>query len=270
MAAMPARELEENANQTEAAPEAQTDVAAEREAAQEVKTAAPEMPAIAPIEVATTAVTASTLAYEAMPAPTQAAVDPNAYLDHGVHHWEKYKASCEAAGMPEKWQDHYRAGHTDAQGWVNPWEQAPFENRNARHYEWELQPRTSASNALQAWLTGLTISDYRALAVAQELDKFRTELGDNKFDELFGSSDDMQDKKIPPAQRLKISAAAYGTPLVDQLRQLAYEDERNRAAPPKTPVVEAATEEKPKPAVAEEEVVPMAPDLEQAPAPELA
>ena len=36
-------------------------------------------------------------------------------------------------------------------------------------------------------MKGLTISNYRAIGVAQEIDEVRDEMGDQKFDRLFGS-----------------------------------------------------------------------------------
>ena len=43
----------------------------------------------------------------------------------------------------------------------------------------------------------------------------REELGDKKFDKLFGSNNSHEDHAIPAGQRLTISTGLYTTPLVD-------------------------------------------------------
>lgn len=233
---MPA--LEDPKAETAESAQPETDVAAEKEAAQELKVEAgteAEMPIVEPVAVAAT--TASTMAFDNAPKGS----GDTKHLDSGVHHWETYKQECEAAGRPDKWKDQYRVGHTEAKGWTNPYEHQPYDNRNAKTNDWELKPRTSASRALKDWLAGPTIADFRAAAVAKELDDFRQELGDGKFDELLGSSDDSLDKKIPTTQRLRISSAAYGSNLVANLKQVAFEaEERGRAGELDKPTLDPA------------------------------
>jgi hypothetical protein len=232
-------EVEEPEKQ-EAPPE--TDVAQEKEAQQELaeQVAPEEEIAVAPVAVGAT--TASTMAFD-----KPKAADDTSHLERGVHHWESYKKACEAAGRPEKWQDKYRQGHTDAKGWTNPHEHQPFENRNAKTNDWELKTRTSASQALRDWLSGPTIADFRSISVAKDLDDLRAEIGDTKFDDLCGSADEQIDKKIPASQRLRISASAYGSALISNLRDVAFDEERGRAGIIEKPMVEGTpAEEKPK------------------------
>ena len=95
----------------------------------------------------------------------------------------------------------------------------PHEGRYA--FEWSLKKGQSASEAVQAWLDGLTIAEYRSVGVALEINEVRDSLGDHQFDRLFGSKNHEEDSKVPAAQRLKISASAYTTPLADQMKALA-------------------------------------------------
>ena len=249
-------EVEEPEKQ-EAPPE--TDVEQEKEAKQELaeQVAPEEQIAVAPVPVGAT--TASTMAFD-----KPKAADDTSHLDRGVHHWENYKRACDAAGRSEKWQDKYRQGHTEAKGWTNPHEHQPYENRNARTHDWELKPRTSASQALRDWLAGPTIADFRSIAVAKELDDLRAEIGDQKFDDLCGSADEQIDRKIPPAQRLRISASAYGSSLISNLKEAAFQEERGRAGIIEKPQIEATkAEDKPKdePSImVEPEAAAVAPD----------
>jgi hypothetical protein len=231
----------EEPEKIEAPPE--TDLAQEKEAAQELaQEATPEVEQVAAVApVAVGAETASTMAFDKPPVKK----GDTSHLDTGVHHWEQYKRDCEAAGVPEKWKDQYRSGHTEAKGWTNPYEHQPFENRNAKTYDWELKPGHSASQALSDWLAGPTIADFRSAAVAKELDELRTELGDQKFDDVCGSSDHHIDAKVPSSQRLRISASAYGSSLVASLRAVAQEVEQSGQPEQETPLLEPQAEEKP-------------------------
>ncbi|MEJ7597913.1 MAG: hypothetical protein WKG01_08400 [Kofleriaceae bacterium] len=224
---MPAREAESLETEVEPA----TEVAvAEPEAAQTAFTTEGDLPAVATSAVAT-GMTASEMAY----APVDAAA-----LDKGMHSAEHYQAECERLGKPEKWQDYYRNGHTDAKGWSQPYE------RRANN-DWILEQGFSASQALTDFMNGPTICDYRVALLADELDELRSELGDIKFDEVFGSSNHHTDAAIPVAQRLKISSGLYTTPIVDQMKAIVREhdshDSGDVEAP--TPVVEARVEERP-------------------------
>ena len=233
---MPARESGSQESETETA----TEVAvAEPAAAKTEFTSEGELPAVAQTSAAATGATASELAFDGQ--QQQASGDVSS-LDRGVHDWEEYKQVCDQAGKPEKWKDYYRSGHTEAKGWSQPYDHRAM-------YDWHLKKGTSASQAVQDWLKGPTIADYRACGVAMELDELRDEMGDQKFDKLFGSANEEQDSQIPKAQRLRISAAAYGVPLVDQMKQIALEADAHQgpvAEAVPAAVVETRVEEKPK------------------------
>jgi hypothetical protein len=133
-----------------------------------------DLPAVAQTGAAATGATASTLAFDGT--EKQASGDLS-HLDRGIHNWEMYKASCEAAGKPEKWKDYYRSGHTEAKGWTQP-----YEHRQV--FDWELQENTSASQAAGS-IKGPRRTAPRALPT--RADELRDEFGD-QFDRLFGSS----------------------------------------------------------------------------------
>jgi len=178
--------------------------------------------------------TASQLAFE----KPQAAAS-TAAIEHGVHHPDDYKAQCDAAGQPEKWQERYRAGYTKADAWSG----SPKAGMS-----FTLKKGHSASAAIAEWFKGPTIADFRTISVAEQLDELRDELGNPTFDRLFGSATGEEDKLIPGAQRLHISEAMYTTPFIDQMKAIAREadDKANRpeAQQPKTT---AAPEEEKKP-----------------------
>ncbi len=242
---MPARETDRLEPTTETAAEV---TAPQPEAAQTTTFSGEgELPAVATAGAATGA-TASELAFGG---------NDLAQLDRGIHDWEAYKATCERAGKPEKWQESYRAGHTEAKGWIQPYE-------HRRMFEWELKKGTSASKAVQDFLKGPTIADYRVAGVADELDELRDEFGDQKFDRLFGSANEGADAKIPKAQRLRISAGLYTIPMVDQMKQIAREADEAADRPPEDAVpalkLEARTEER-KPVEQDQEPAVIAQEL---------
>jgi len=251
MPPMPARDSEQQGAETETAAEP---LVAEPEAAKTQFSTEGDLPAVAQGSAAATGSTASELAFGG--GTTQASANI-AHLDSGIHTWESYKHAVEAAGKPEKWKDYYRGGHTEAKGWSQPYERRAM-------FDWELQKNTSASQAVQAWIKGPTIADYRAAGVADDLDELRDEFGDQKFDRLFGSANEDQDAKIPKAQRLRISAAAYTVPLIDQMKQIAREadaHEKPAAEVAAAPQVEARVEEKPKSSVQDQDPSVVAQEL---------
>ena len=230
---MPAREAEQLKAEETVAPEV---APAEPEAAKSEFYAEGALPAVAP----TAALAAPTASEQAFGNNQEAA----ASLDKGMHiHPEHFKETAERVGKPEKWKDHYKAGHTEAKGWINPHE------RYKVSLEWQLQKGASASKAVQDFIKGTTICDYRTAGVAQDLNTVRDELGDKKFDKLFGSSNSSEDAAIPAAQRLVIAPGLYTTPLIDNMRAIARAaDERDKPTeePKAAPVQEARVEEKPK------------------------
>ena len=238
---MPARENETAQAETEVAPEPAQMV--EAEPTTEFTTEG-DLPAVA-TGTGATAVTASEMAFDGkeQPAPD------TAHLDKGMHNWEHYKAACEAAGKSEKWNDVYRNGHTEAKGWKQPYE-------HKKMNDFVLEKGHSASEALAAFMKGPTICDYRVALLADEIDEVRDEMGDIKFDRLFGSKHSGTDQNIPINQRLRISGDLYSTPLTDQMKAIAAEsDARDNISeePEPAPIVEARVEEKPAEVVAKEQ-----------------
>ncbi len=235
---MPAREAEQLKAEEIAAPEV---APAEPEAAKSEFSAEGALPAVAPVGgAATAALAAPTASEQAFGNKEEAA----ASLDKGMHiHPEHFKETAERVGQPEKWKDHYKNGHTEAKGWINPHE------RYKVSLEWQLQKGASASKAVQDFIKGTTICDYRTAGVAQDLNTVRDELGDKKFDKLFGSANSSEDQAIPATQRLVISPGLYTTPLIDNMRAIARaadEHEKPAEEPKAAPVQEARVEEKPK------------------------
>lgn len=235
MLAMPERELEPEQIAPEAAPEPVAPAPLETE--QEFTTEG-DLPEIAEGSGAVAAAaTASELAFGDQPAPE---ID-SSHLDRGIHTWEGYRAACELVGKPDKWKPQYMHGHTEAKGWTQPYEHKAVN-------DFMLKPGHSASEALKAFLAGPTITDYRAALLADEIDEVRDEMGDTKFDLLFGSKNKDKDAAVPIGQRLRISSSLYTTPLPDQMRAIADQhdlDESTPEQPPPVEELEARAEEKP-------------------------
>ena len=255
---MPARETEVEKQAEAAAPVVETPAPAAAEQQQEFTTEG-DLPEVAATTAVASGATASELAFDGQ--AKQAPADLS-HLDKGVHDPYQYKMACEQAGKPEKWQAKYANGHTEAKGW-----EQPYETRRAMDFH--LKRYTSASQAVQDFLKGPTIVDYRAYGVAHEINEIRGILGDRKFDKLFGSANETEDRDVPKGQRLRINSEAYTTPLGEQMKQIAAEyDAKQNAKPeveaPKAVAVEQRVEEKPKaPAQQEPEVVAQELGLEQ-------
>ncbi len=223
-----------------AAPEvAAPDVAAADVAAADV--AAPEVvdPEMAAPEVTETGMvlepgkTASEQAFGDKPTA------PSGQVDGGLYEPDEYQAACEAAGTPDKWDPKYERGHTTAKQWVQPYE-------GREDMEFELKKGESASQAVRDFIAGPTIGDYQVIGVALEMDELRDELGDQKFDEVFGSTNPETDAQISSAQRLKITAAMYTIPFADQMRAIVAEhDAVDLPEELEAPAALARVEEKP-------------------------
>jgi hypothetical protein len=160
--------------------------------------------------------------------------------DGGMYSPEEYQAACTAAGTPEKWDDRYRSGHTEASQWNQPYD-------SGYDMTFTLQRGQSASQALKDFLAGPTIADWRTIAVAVELDELRDNMSDSKFDQLFGSTVPGDDARIPPSQRLQISIAMYTIPFASQMEALAEQKDEalDREEEPEAPAVAARVEDKP-------------------------
>ncbi|MEO8699771.1 MAG: hypothetical protein ABI867_06995 [Kofleriaceae bacterium] len=239
---MPARDVELAESEKAIAPEAP---AVEAEAPAATFTEG-EIPAVAKTAEGS-GPTASSLAFD----DDAAVVNEEHSQLAGIYHWEDYKAAVEAGGKPELWHDQYRSGHTEADGWKQP-------HDHNRVYEWHLKKGVSASRALQEWIDGPTIADFRSASVADDINDIRSELGDTKFDKLFGSANHDEDVGIPKHQRLHISAEMYGADLPDQMQQIARDydsrDVPQDAAP--APAIAEQLEEPPVEGVALEGLEP--------------
>jgi hypothetical protein len=166
-------------------------------------------------------------------------------ISEGMYSPEEYKAACEAAGNEGKWSENYWRGHTEASQWDQPYE-VDYSN----HFN--LKKGQSASQGLKDFITGPTIGDWRVIAVAVEMDELRDELGDHRFDQLFGSAVESEDQRIAPAQRLQLTSAMYTIPFYNQMWAFAQESNAVDREPqePEQPQIAAGIEEKPETAVA--------------------
>lgn len=193
-----------------------------------------EVPQVAGDGVATEpGKTASEQAFGAKPTA------PTGQTDGGMFEPEEYQAACIAAGAPDKWDAKYAGGHTAATGWIQPYE-------GRYDHTFELQRGRSASQAVKDFLAGPTISDYRTIAVAIEMDELRDQLGDQQFDHMFGTQDGERDAQISHAQRLKITSGMYTIPFVEQMMALANgEFSVAQTEEPDAPAVEARVEDQP-------------------------
>jgi hypothetical protein len=246
---MPARAADRDLTNADA----ETDIAPQTQASDATSfTEQGEVPAVSEAQPPQEA-TASELAYDQ---------SNLAVLDQGMHEPQEYKAVCEASGKPDRWDPKYAAGHTAATQWVQPYE--GFEPM-----QWALKTGRSASEAVSDFLKGPTIADYRVIGVAVEMDELRDNLGDQRFDSLFGSRDSKQDAAIPHDQRLKITSDMYTTPFADQMKAIAAKADEPDVAPDEPvlpPPVEEQREEQPKQAAVEEEApIVVAEDLGKQP-----
>jgi hypothetical protein len=107
--------------------------------------------------------------------------------DTGVHYPFNYRANYAA-----RWQEDYANGYANA----------AYFQRTAAPSTWDLRPGQRASQAIQAWLTGLTIAECASTLVAIQLDGARRTLGDAEFDRRFGPA---AADVAPTVQRLHIS-----------------------------------------------------------------
>lgn len=231
--------------------------------------AAPAPPEVAEPEVADAAADVSTQGAVPEVTDTGAVVEPgetaseqafgdkptaqSGEMDGGMYSPQEYQAACMAAGTPEKWDDRYFSGHTEATQWNQPYD-------TGYDMTFTLQRGRSASQAVKDFLAGPTIADWRTIAVAIEIDELRDNMGDAKFDSLFGSTVVDDDARIPPSQRLQISIGMYTIPFASQMEALAEQKDEalDRDEEPEAPAVAAQIEDK-----------PLAGGVTQQPAPEL-
>src|SRR5947209_2143804 len=93
-------------------------------------------------------------------------------VDFGVWYPANYKEA-----YPDRWKDDYWKGFADP----------TYFEKIGDFMDWRLLPGKNASAALKSWLKGLTIAECNSSLVAIEIDTLRAAIGDEKFDDHFGS-----------------------------------------------------------------------------------
>jgi hypothetical protein len=217
---MTARDLSQETVAPETAPEVIAPGPAEAEAASKF-TAEGALPEVAPEVAAAPPATASELAFENKGPENNVSVING---EHGMVTWEQYKRDCEVLGKSEEWKDEYVDGHTEAVGWLQPkdhWNDNVF----------LLKQNTSATSALKAFLAGPTITNWQGAQVATDLEDLLREIGEKKFDLLFGSAHLGEDAAIPATQRLRISAHDLTSTYIDQLEEAVAQYDAREAEP---------------------------------------
>jgi peptidoglycan hydrolase-like protein with peptidoglycan-binding domain len=120
--------------------------------------------------------------------------------------WYDYNYFAEHKKDPANyaWDDKWRQGHANPEyfEWID-W------------MDWRLKPGKSASEGIQAWLKGLTIAECLSAIIAVEIDTLRAAIGDEAFDERFGSAL----KPVPESARLRVRAGIAGTPVEGKFKQ---------------------------------------------------
>ena len=112
-----------------------------------------------------------------------------ATADSGVHYQYNYRHD-----HPDRYKPDMATGYADP---------SLFDKEG--FMTWRVKPKTSAAAAIQSWLRGLTIAECYTAMIAAEFDAVRAAVGDEKFDDTFGSTDRVmpKDKRLlitPPGQ----------------------------------------------------------------------
>jgi peptidoglycan hydrolase-like protein with peptidoglycan-binding domain len=159
------------------------------------------------------------------PAPpkTSPAEDPEIEVteeDLGKHVVEKMNAANKNAPDSGIWYSHVRRAYHKRDPAKYTWDEAWRDGKadeayfvRVGYYDWLLKPGVSASAALKSWFKGLTIAECASTLTAIEIDGIRASLGDQKFDDMFGS----QDKPVPTGKRLRIKQSISKTPFADYM-----------------------------------------------------
>jgi hypothetical protein len=156
-------------------------------------------------------------------------------LHAGIHYSYNYKRECTQGGQPDLWKDDYRYGYNDSGHFEDP-------SQTKQFMTWTLKVGHSASEAVKAWLKGLTVAECNSSVIAMEMDTLRAAIGDSKFDKIAGSKDAKEDAAINPSDRLVITPGGGGlwerymkqTDLAkkDQAGQKVSEDEMDKGLKP--------------------------------------
>ena len=99
-------------------------------------------------------------------------------LDTGLHYAHNYERLCREQKQPARWKEDYRNGYANPKYWTR-----------TDFMSWRLVAGTSASVAIKDWLAGLTIAECKSTVRVLQMDAIRAALGDDRFDQLFGSAD---------------------------------------------------------------------------------
>lgn len=127
-------------------------------------------------------------------------------LDHGIHYSYNYKYECESSGQAKKWKDEYRWGYNASGLFDNPQQTGGF-------MDFQLKKGQSASAGIKAWLGGLTVAECLTSVFAMEYETLRAAIGDKKFDQTFGSTNEVEDRAVEQSgNRLRI-APSGATPI---------------------------------------------------------
>ena len=118
--------------------------------------------------------------------------------------WYDYNYFAEHKKNPARyrWEDTWRDGfaspaHFTRIGWM----------------DWRVRKGVSASEAIKAWLSGLTIAECLTTIVAIEIDALRAAIGDDAFDARFGSAT----SAVPEQERLRVCPKSAVTPVGGKL-----------------------------------------------------
>lgn len=125
---------------------------------------------------------------------------PKPNLDSGVFYWPEYQRRClESPETASRWDEaKYRLGYTAAP-----------QLEKTGTFRWRLRAGASASQAIRAWLRGLTVAECASTATAIYYDTIRAAVGDRNFDHHFRREGNLQG--------LVISQFPAETPLKDFL-----------------------------------------------------
>ncbi|HEY1554667.1 MAG TPA: hypothetical protein VGF94_07500, partial [Kofleriaceae bacterium] len=130
-------------------------------------------------------------------------------VHHGIHYSYNYEYECQQSGQPQLWKDQYRQGHTEAPGFIQPYESNNW-------MDWELKKGQSASKGIKDWLKGATVAECLSSVIAMEIDTLRASIGDKKFDQMFGSADPKEDAAV--THRMHVSWQMGQTPVANFMK----------------------------------------------------
>jgi len=108
----------------------------------------------------------------------------------GVHYAHNYQALAKKDATAKGfWIEDYWKGYANPTYW----------NR-VGHMSWQLKAGADAAAAIQDWLAGVTIAECASVLVAIELDTIRAAVGDNRFNAMFSSLN-----QLPEREHLKLN-----------------------------------------------------------------